>query len=64
MRDEPTDMENPRLRTVIMIYEVDHGWRYRVGQRDDGNYGSPEEAFWAANNVVKNHPEWTKVDRG
>lgn len=56
------DLENPRLRTMITIYEVDHGWRYRVGWRDDGNYMHAQDAFWAATNWLEHHPE-AKVDR-
>jgi hypothetical protein len=55
------DLKNPRLRTMITIYEVDHGWRYRVGWRDDGNYGSASEALFCAENWMKHNPG-AKVD--
>jgi hypothetical protein len=58
------DMNNPRLRTVIMVYEVDNGWRYRVGLRDDGNYMTAREAFWAGNTWAENHSDAVKIDRG
>jgi len=51
------DLRNPVLRTMITIYEVPHGWRYRVGLRDDGNYMHAQDAFWAAENWLKSHPE-------
>ena len=56
------DLKNPRLRTMITIYEVDNGWRYRVGWRDDGNYSNAHEALWACNNWLSSHPE-AKVER-
>ena len=54
---ERSDIENPRLRTMVLIYEVDHGWRYRVGQRDDGNYDSAQTAFGCACMWLERHPE-------
>ena len=51
------DLENPRLRTMILIYEADHGWRYRVGRRDDGNYGDAVTAFECARMWIEKHPE-------
>jgi hypothetical protein len=54
-----SDIDNPRLRTMITIYEVDHGWRYRVGRRDDGNYESAIAALECATNWLERHNEDT-----
>jgi hypothetical protein len=32
------------------------GWRYRVGDREDGNYLNRSDAVWAAETWLKEHP--------
>ena len=37
----------------IAIYATAFGWRYRVDERDDGNYSTASDALWAAENWLK-----------
>jgi hypothetical protein len=39
----------------ITIYATAFGWRYRVDERDDGNYYSASDALFAAQNWLKNN---------
>jgi len=43
--------------TMIVLYETHNGWRYRVGQRDDGNYRGPKDALDAAQGWLRHHPQ-------
>jgi hypothetical protein len=36
-----------RSSTVQVYFVAGKGWRYRNGRRDDGFYGSEEDATWA-----------------
>ena len=39
----------------IQIILGDKGWRYRVGEREDGNYLNRSDAVWAAKTWLKGH---------
>ena len=47
--------EHEETTEEIKIYPTCIGWRYRVGEHDDGNYHTAEEALWAAENWLKHN---------
>ena len=40
----------------IQIILGPKGWRYRVGDREDGNYLNRSDAVWAAKTWLKSQP--------
>jgi hypothetical protein len=47
--------EKEEATEEIKVYLTCIGRRYRVGEHDDGNYHTAEEALWAAENRMKHN---------